>query len=288
MALGKVRIILVEPAGPLNVGSVARVMKNMGLQTLVLVNPQCDPLGIEARQMAVHGVDILEAAQQVATLPAALTGCQRAIATTARVRTLSTPLEPPREALPWLLEESVTSALIFGPEDRGLSNVELNYAQRFVCIPSSSEYPSLNLAQSVAVCCYELYQSAQQHSSSVGDERSHPPSSSGTADGSQMPTSVKIQNLLPTPYSSLHSVETAPIDMLEGYYEHLEAVLLKIGYLYPHTAQARMEKFRHFLNRAMPTTEEVAMLRGILRQIEWALQFQPKSVSGDKSEPNES
>jgi tRNA/rRNA methyltransferase len=76
--------------------------------------------------------------------------------------------------------------------------------------------------------------------------------------------------------------------MLEGYYEHLEAVLLKIGYLYPHTAQARMEKFRHFLNRAMPTTEEVAMLRGILRQIEWALQFQPKSVSGDKSEPNES
>jgi tRNA/rRNA methyltransferase len=84
MALARVRIVLVEPAGPLNVGAVARVMKNMGLRTLVLVNPQCDPLGIEARQMAVHGVDILEAAQCVATLPAALTGCQRAIATTAR------------------------------------------------------------------------------------------------------------------------------------------------------------------------------------------------------------
>jgi tRNA/rRNA methyltransferase len=138
MGLARVKIVLVEPAGALNVGSVARVMKNMGLSQLVLVNPQCDPLGGEARQMAVHGVDILETAQQVETLPLALTGCQRAIATTARVRSLSTQLEHPRVALPWLLEEAVTSALIFGPEYRGLSNVELNYAQRFVCIPSSA------------------------------------------------------------------------------------------------------------------------------------------------------
>ncbi len=267
MVLANVKIVLVEPAGPLNVGAVARVMKNMGLRTLVLVNPQCDPLGQEARQMAVHGVDILEACQKVATLPEALTGCQRAIATTARVRTLLTPLEPPRIALPWLLEESVTSALIFGPEDRGLSNVELNYAQRFVCIPSSSEYPSLNLAQSVAICCYELYQSIQQP----------PPLHSAT--------------LLPTPYSPLptpHSTEVAPLEVLEGYYEHLETVLLKIGYLYPHTAAARMEKFRYLFNRATPTTGEVAMLRGILRQMEWALKFQSKLAANDSSEPKES
>lgn len=257
--LARVRIILVEPAGPLNVGAVARVMKNMGLHQLVLVNPQCDPLGQEARQMAVHGVDILEAAQQVATLPDALTGCQRAIATTARARTLPTPLEPPRTALPWLLEKEVTSALIFGPEDRGLNNVELNYAQRFVCIPSSPEYPSLNLAQAVAVCCYELYQSTQSHA-------------------------PLMPHALPMPYSG----ESAPLEILEGYYEHLEAVLLKIGYLYPHTAPARMEKFRRLLNRATPSTEEVAMLRGILRQMEWALQFLPKSVVVDGSESNES
>jgi tRNA/rRNA methyltransferase len=265
MALARVRIVLVEPAGPLNVGAVARVMKNMGLRTLVLVNPQCDPLGIEARQMAVHGVDILEAAQCVATLPAALTGCQRAIATTARTRTLPTQLEPPRTALPWLLEGTVTSALIFGPEDRGLSNTELNYAQRFVCIPSSSEYPSLNLAQAVAVCCYELYQSAQQLSQVESP-----------------PTPHKGQ-----PQGDCHAAEAAPLEVLEGYYEHLEAVLLKIGYLYPHTASARMEKFRRLLNRATPTTEDVTMLRGILRQMEWALQFLPKSVVGDGSEPKE-
>jgi tRNA/rRNA methyltransferase len=259
MKLDNVKIILVEPAGPLNVGSVARVMKNMGLHQLVLVNPQCDPLGIEARQMAVHGGDILDAAQQVPTLPDALKGCQRAIATTARSRALPTPLEPPRTALPWLLEPGITSALIFGREDRGLSNSELNYAQRFVGIPSSSEYASLNLAQAVAICCYEIYQSTQTLSSPV-----------------------QTLNRLPPP----HTGETAPLDVLEGYYEHLETVLLKIGYLYPHTAQSRLEKFRRLLNRATPTPEEVAMLRGILRQMEWALQSLPKSdvVEGNSSQ----
>ena len=284
MALASVRIVLVEPAGPLNVGAVARVMKNMGLRTLVLVNPQCDPLGVEARQMAVHGVDILEAAQQVATIPAALMGCQRAIATTARVRTLSTPLELPRVALPWLLEGAVTSALIFGPEDRGLSNVELNYAQRFVCIPSSAEYPSLNLAQAVAICCYELYHTTQQLSLS-GDAGVTPVESENlpSPPSSDQPPSLLVSAAVPTP----HAAEAAPLEAVEDYYQHLEAVLLKIGYLYPHTASARMEKFRHLLNRATPTTGEVAMLRGILRQMEWALQFLPRSVISDSSELNE-
>jgi tRNA/rRNA methyltransferase len=259
MLLTTVRIVLVEPAGPLNVGSVARVMKNMGLAHLVLVNPQCDFLGEEARLMAVHGANILEAAQVVESLPVALTGCQRAIATTGLVRALPTPLETPRTALPWLLEESVTSALIFGREDRGLSNLELNYAQRFIGIPSSDEYPSLNLAQAVAVCCYELYQIAQS------------------------PLTVERANLLTPPSSATTpTINAASLDMVEGYYKHLEDLLLKIGYLYPHTANTRMEKFRRLFNRAMPTTEEISMLRGILSQMEWALQFLPKSMIDDK------
>ncbi|MGL5034571.1 MAG: RNA methyltransferase, partial [Microcystaceae cyanobacterium] len=135
-SLELIKIILVEPAGPLNVGSVARVMKNMGLSRLVLVNPQCDRLGEEARRMAVHGVEILEQAQEVPTLAEALQGCQNAIATTARPRNIETPLETPRQALPWLLENPNTSALIFGREDRGLSNEELNQAHRFVAIPA--------------------------------------------------------------------------------------------------------------------------------------------------------
>ncbi|AOX04475.1 RNA methyltransferase [Moorena producens PAL-8-15-08-1] len=260
-----VRIVLVEPAGPLNVGSVARVIKNMGLSQLVLVNPQCDHLSQEAQQMAVHGVDILEKAQVVATIPDALVGCQRAIATTARSRAIPTTLEHPRTALPWLLSAGVTSALIFGPESRGLSNDELNHAQRFVRIPTSSTYPVLNLAQAVTVCCYELYQYQLYQST-------------------HQPSPVPSQPLSPAPPYQ----DSAPLDQIERYSNHLEALLLKIGYLYPHTKTARMEKLRRLLNRATPTTEEINMLRGMLRQVEWALQFLPKSGVDDPSKPNQS
>lgn len=238
--LADVRIVLVEPAGPLNVGAIARIMKNMGLQQLVLVNPQCDPLSLEAQQMAVHAFDILQSAQIVKTLPAALQECTRAIATTARLRSLGTQLEHPSTALPWLISSSgQATALIFGPESRGLSNEELNYAQRFVCIPSSSNYPSLNLAQAVAICCYELARFAQ------------------------LPENSTQVQVIARDYASL--------DALEGLYQQLEQLLLKIGYLYPHTAASRMEKFRQLFNRAQMENSEVAMLRGILTQMEWAL-----------------
>jgi tRNA/rRNA methyltransferase len=240
-ALDNIRIILVEPAGALNVGSVARVMKNMGLHHLVLVNPHCDPVGAEARQMAVHAADILETARRVDTLPLALEGCFRAIATTARPRSLSTPLEHPRQALPWLLETS--SALIFGPEDRGLNNEELNYAQRFMAIPSNPVYPSLNLAQAVAICCYELYQSALAPQ----------PSQNQWVDEEKAVG------------------EVASMDTVEQYFQHLESVLLKIGYLHAHTAASRMQKFRQIYGRSQLSPTELALLRGTLRQVEWAI-----------------
>ncbi|MBW4675898.1 MAG: RNA methyltransferase [Desmonostoc geniculatum HA4340-LM1] len=240
MSLAGLRIVLVEPAGPINVGAIARVMKNFGLHNLVLVNPQCDPLSPEALMMAVHAKEILESAVVVATLPEALHGCVRAIATTGRVRSWEIPLENPRTALPWLLEEpEKPAALIFGREDRGLSNEELNYAQRFIFIPTNQNYLSLNLATAVAICCYELSQSTQQ---------------------------PEIQ--------TLPQIELAPLDLVETYYQQLESLLLKIGYLYPHTAPSRMGKFRQLYNRAGLQTGEVALLLGILRQVEWALKTQ--------------
>lgn len=234
--LDQIKVILVEPAGALNVGSVARVMKNMGLKQLVLVKPHCDPLGAEARQMAVHASDVLTNAQIVETLPEALVGCQRAIATTARVRNSPLQLESPKEALPWLLQEHLHSALIFGPEDRGLSNQELNYAQRFIYIPSNPEYPSLNLAQAVAICSYELYQLTQQP--------------------------VEVSDI---------PLDLASLDLLEAYYQQLETLLLKIGYLYPHTASARMAKLRKLYSQAQLSESDVTMLRGILSQVNWAV-----------------
>ncbi len=245
--LEQIRIVLVEPAGPRNVGATARVMKNMGLRHLVLVNPQCDPGDEEARRMAVHGADILATASTVATLPEALIGCERAIATTGRLHRQDQPLELPETALPWLLppvpQDSFAAALVFGPEDRGLSNDELVYAQRWVRIPASADYPSLNLAQAVAVCSYLLHRLALAEA--LGD--AFPPAT-WAATGS-----------------------SAPLDQLEGFYQDLETLLLKIGYLYPHTAPSRMAKLRHLLHRAGPDPAELAMLRGVLRQVNWAV-----------------
>ena len=241
-------IVLVEPAGPLNVGSVARVMKNFGLSKLILVNPQCDRTSSDAIKMAMHGKDILESAVIVNTLPEALQGCVRAIATFGREYSGQKPLETPRKALPWLLAETQKPvALIFGREDRGLTNEELNYAHKLVFIPTSPEYPSLNLATAVSICCYELSQS----------------------------TDLFIDKNIP-------DSEVAPLDAMEAYYQQLESLLLSIGYLYPHTAASRMEKFRHLYNRAYLQTDEVGMLRGILRQVEWAINRQ-KPEKGDHS-----
>ena len=250
--LANIRIVLVEPAGALNVGSIARIMKNMGLTQLVLVKPRCDRDSEEARQMAVHAVDVLENALIVDSLPAALTGCQKAIATTVRSRSVPIKLETPPVVIPWLLTPNIKSALLFGAEDRGLSNDELKYAQRFVCIQSNPAYPSLNLAQAVAICTYELYQTWLKMSNNPQQTVISKPE-------------IVAKDFMPT---------NAPIDVLEGYYQHLEAVLLEIGYLYPHTAPVKMEKFRRLYNKANLQPEEVAMLRGILRQIRWAIKNQ--------------
>jgi len=231
------RIVLVEPAGPRNIGSIARAMKNFGLDSLAIVAPHCDPKGEEARQMAVHAADVLAAARVCSTLPEALRGCQRAVATTARSRSFAPP-EPIGTVLPWLLASDGPAALIFGPEDRGLSNTELAYAQRFATIPTHPTYPSLNLATAVALCAYEL---------------TRPETAIAPAPAPPAPDNL------------------APLDQLEGYYDHLETLLLEIGYLQPHTAAARMEKFRRLYARAQLSAEEVALLRGILRQTTWAI-----------------
>lgn len=230
-----IRIVLVEPEGESNIGAIARVMRNMALTELVLVNPKCNPFSEEAKKMAVHGLEVLMSAKIVNTVVEALQGCQKAIATTAREREVPTPLETPREALPWLLEDAKCGAILFGPESRGLSNEELSHAQRFVRIPANPEYPSLNLAQAVGICAYELYQAKRQ-----------------------APPRQENRNL-------------ATIEQLEGYYEHLERILLRVGYLQPHTAKITMEKLRRIINRGQLTDKELAMLRGMLGQVEWAL-----------------
>jgi tRNA/rRNA methyltransferase len=242
-SLHHIRIVLVEPAGALNIGSIARVMKNMGLTQLVIVNPQCEVLGEEATRMAVHAIDLLTVARIVPDLPTALQGCTRVIATTARERAIPTQLETPRQALPWLVASNEPTALIFGREDSGLTNAELNYATRYLRIPVGSEYSSLNLAQAVGVCAYELQMCVTS------------------------PDDNLLTNLAPIPTQT----DIAPVELVEGYYQQLESLLLEIGYLLPHTAAHRMEKIRRLYNRSQLSPNEVALLRGILRQVSWAI-----------------
>jgi len=244
LSLAHIKIVLVEPAGPLNIGSIARVMKNMGLQQLVVVNPQCDIHSDESKQMAVHAIDLLLQASIVQTLPEALDGCQRIVATTARKRRLSLDIHCPQQILPWLLTSS--TAIMFGPEDRGLSNEELYYAQACLQIPTSSDYPALNLAQAVTICCYELRQLIL-HQAKVVD--SPPP----------------LSPVLNSPK------DLAPFQQKEEFFQALETALLDIGYLYPHTAKARMQKLRLLFNRTQLSSQEVALLRGMIRQVHWRI-----------------
>lgn len=236
--LKQVRIVLVEPAGARNVGSIARVMTNMGLNQLVIVNPQCDLSSEEARRMAVHGQELLTSCTVVPDLTTALQGCQRVVGTTFRQDDLPRLPQPPAVALAWLLEISSPTAVIFGREDNGLSNQELDYAQRYLRIPVSPAYTSLNLAQAVGICAYELFQLNQQ---SLGSE------------------------------TITTATDLATIDQLDRYYQQLETLLLEIGYLQPQTAPSRMAKLRRLYNRSDMSSNELALLRGICNQMTWAL-----------------
>jgi tRNA/rRNA methyltransferase len=172
-------------------------------------------------------------------------------------------LDGPQIGAQLQVEAQLQSALIFGREDHGLTKAELNYAQRFVRIPTPSTYTSLNLAQAVAICCYELAMIQARSDIEPEEFREKRLTENGGGDRVLGPRDA---------FLSSTSVSPAAIEILEGYYQHLESLLLQIGYLYPHTATRRMEKLRRLYHRASPSEAEVAMLRGVLSQVEWALQ----------------
>jgi tRNA/rRNA methyltransferase len=236
-SLEQIRIVLVEPAGARNVGSIARVMANMGLQQLVIVNPQCDWAGEESQHMAVRGRNVLANTQIVSDLPAALADCRGVVATTHRDVDLPRMPESPARALASLWQLAGDKAILFGREDCGLTNQELDFAQHYLRVPVAEAYTSLNLAQAVGICAYELYQLSQ---ADLG--------------------------------SSFVPEILAPADQIDRYFQQLEALLLNVGYLQTHTAASRMSKLRRLANRATLSEEELALLWGTSKQINWKLQ----------------
>ena len=158
----QVQIVLVETSHPGNIGSVARAMKTMGLQNLVLVKPRNFP-SKEAFVLSGNAQDLIEQAVVVNTLDEAIKNCTNIYATSARTRSISWPIITAEMAgieINKSVREGIKVSIIFGREDRGLTNDELQKANKHILIPSSEEYPVLNIAMSVQVIAYEIFKNA--------------------------------------------------------------------------------------------------------------------------------
>lgn len=158
-------VVLVEPRLAVNIGTVVRAMKNMGLTRLRLVNPEPD-MDMERTQIAAHrSTDIVDEIEYFETLEDALADCHRSVGLTARARKREWIVSTPRERSTELLQRAASGqnvALVFGRERSGLSNEELSLCDEFLTIPTRADYSSLNLAQAVTLCSYELFMASDQ------------------------------------------------------------------------------------------------------------------------------
>ncbi|MDA9027639.1 RNA methyltransferase [Gammaproteobacteria bacterium] len=158
-----VQIVLVETSHPGNIGSVARAMKNMGLSRLILINPKKFPHD-EATALAGNASDVLEKAKIFRSIEEAVKNSKIIFATSARERTIEWPVASAKDAaqeINQLAAEGLEVSILFGREDRGLTNEELQLSNKHLIIPAHPEYPVLNIAMSTQVVCYELYQASQ-------------------------------------------------------------------------------------------------------------------------------
>jgi len=235
LCIEDIRVVLVRPQGQMNIGSVARAMKNAGLKELALVDPVGPPIHPDARLMAVGAHDILEDALIFTHLADALAECTWVIGTTRRGGKRREGVIDPRQMAAEIAEiiQRNKVAVVFGPEDRGLSNRDLDLCQRLVTIPAHEEYGSLNLAQAVMIVSYEIYLASQQKK--------------GPSSGKKLATSAE----------------------LEGMYRHMEEALLRIGFLEQNNPKRMMAVLRRIFSKAQLDPREVQVLRGISRQVNW-------------------
>jgi len=232
----RLRFVLVEPLRGGNVGAACRALKNLGFGPPTLVAPACDPHGEEARRMAVNAGDLLERATIHDDLDQALADCTTVVGTTARAGKARRPHPRLDRLAPDLVRDAGVGelAIVFGREDRGLTDEELDRCTHLVHLPGDPAYPSFNLAQAVLLVAYQLRLAA------LGAE--------------------------PVP------ADEAPAGHLEreAMYRHLERAWRAIGFVREETAPTVMRQFRRALGRAGLTGDEVTLLRGVARQTLWA------------------
>jgi len=229
------RIVLLETSHPGNIGAAARAMKNMGLDDLWLVAPKSFP-DDDATARASGADELLTSATVVDDLDQALQGCGLVVAVSARQRSLAWPCKAPREAAAEIVAKTAETpvALLFGREQYGLSNDELERCHLLISIPANPEYSSLNLAMAVQLLCYEIRLARGQTDLSPVSEDPPP----------------------------------AAADAMQRFYEHLEEVLLDNGFLDPDNPRHLMRRLRRLFNRAVPDENEINILRGILSAVQ--------------------
>jgi tRNA/rRNA methyltransferase len=231
--LGNIRIVLVRPRGSGNIGSIARAMKNMGASELAIVG-KARTRSFWARAMAVHGRDILSEAKCYNTMREAISDCTLVVGTTCRAGLYRRHSQSPRDIAPEIAAAARTGkvALVFGPEDHGLSNKDIEPCQLLMTIPTSPEYQSLNVAQAAIVCLYEIYLASL------------------------------MQDRQP-------AIQRAPAEDVERLFDRMRATLLKIGFLDSENPEHMLLAFRRILGRAGLEDTDVRIFTGLFRQIEW-------------------
>ena len=230
-------VVLVEPKGAGNIGSVARVMKNFGFDELRLVQPRASHLGAEARNMAVTAFDLLERTRVYENLALALSDRNLALGTTRRFGKYREELLSPAEAATAIaaLAKTAKAAIVFGPEDTGLKTEDLDLCQYCVTIPTHPDLPSMNLAQAVAVCLYEA--------------------------------SLKLSS--PPAEEKTRGKRPALGKNLEAMFSQMREVLLEVGFLNPQNPEHLVRILRRMLARQGLTEHEVKTLRGLWDKISW-------------------
>jgi len=236
MNLDNIRIVLVHTSHPGNIGGVARAMKNMGVGKLYLVAPKQYP-DEQANWRAVSAGDVLESAVVTETLEEAIADCQFVVGTSARGRRIPWPLLDPRQCAQRmdLACDHGEVAVLFGREDRGLTNDELQLCNLHLNIPTSQAYSSLNLAMAVQIVCYELRMLQEAPRLPVSDAQDWD-----------------------TPFSSS--------DNMERFYTHLEETLVELEFLDPGAPRQLMSRLRRLYSRVRLDEMELNILRGILTQ----------------------
>jgi len=239
------KVILVEPNGPLNVGSVARLCSNFEVEELRIVSPKCDIFSLEAKKMALKGQKYLDHCKIFDSLEKAIFDCDLVLATSGRIDvTNNSPFESFEDVFNWTIsfKKIKNLAIIFGREDRGLTNRELLLANKTFNIPTSQNNPSLNLSHAVSIVLYELNQSSKKN---INEK-------------------LEVFNLAST-------------KQIHDSFVEIEEILLEVGYLLKHTSRAKISKFKKFVLRANTSMHEINVLRGIVHQIKWFLNNSKKN-----------